>query len=80
MKPPVPKLYYSAAEIAAAFGVSKRTVERWRASGCPFREMRAGAGTRPAIRFRVRDVERFIFARDSAAAFASGAKPKGAAQ
>lgn len=74
MKRKIEKLYYSTRETAVYFGVSPRTVERWRASGCPCHEMKAGAGTRPAIRYIPREVERFIFVRDAAAAHAqSGA-------
>ena len=70
MKKHVEKIYYSTRETAVYFGVSPRTVERWRASGCPCHEMKAGAGTRPAIRYIPREVERFIFVRDAAAAHA----------
>lgn len=56
--------FFTAEEIAERFGVSTRTVARWRADGLPAYKIRAGAGSRPFLRFRLQEVERFIFIND----------------
>lgn len=47
---------YSANEIARHFGVSVGTVYRWASTGCPYLQM----GATRALRFRIRDVEKFL--------------------
>ena len=47
---------YSAAEVARHFGVSVSTVHRWASTGCPYLQM----GTTRSLRFRIRDVEKFL--------------------
>ena len=51
--------YKNKQQIAAHFGVSVRTVERWMTSGCPVLRLSGeGLGNRP--RFRLSDVSAWI--------------------
>ena len=51
-------------ELARAFHVSVRTVERWMKHGCPYRKIGASGLGGKAVRFRLEEVDAWLYSQE----------------
>lgn len=60
-------LFMDKKELAERFSVSVRTVERWMKHGCPYRKIGASGLGGKAVRFRLEEVDAWLYSMEGGA-------------